>query len=144
MILKAATKPTDVNKGSPAAEAAFAIGPLIGRVRSIMLSKLDAELQPFGLTGMQFAILKNVADGTGATAADLCRLMHYDNGSMTRMVDRLEDVRGRSHLAGQSESFGIYTGSPLRLQYRLHPSGVRQTGEAAQRHIGGSGSHPAW
>jgi|KBSSwiStaDraftv2_1062776.scaffolds.fasta_scaffold00888_17 DNA-binding MarR family transcriptional regulator len=91
MILKAATKPTDVNKGSPAAEAAFAIGPLIGRLRSIMLSKLDAELQPFGLTGMQFAILKYVADGTAATAADLCRLMHYDNGSMTRMVDRLEE-----------------------------------------------------
>src|SRR5258705_10369674 len=91
MILKAATKPTNVNKGSPAAEVAFALGPLIGRVRSIMLSKLDAELQPFGLTGMQFAILKNVADGTADTAADLCRLLHYDTGSMTRMVDRLEE-----------------------------------------------------
>ena len=91
MIPKAAIKPINVNKGSPAAEVAFALGPLIGRVRSIMLSKLDAELQPFGLTGMQFAILKNVADGTAETAADLSRLMHYDTGSMTRMVDRLEE-----------------------------------------------------
>jgi len=89
MIHKAA-KPTNVNKVRPGAEDAFAIGPLIGRVRSVMLSKLDAELQPFGMTGMQFAILKNVAEGAAETAADLCRLMHYDTGSMTRMVDRLE------------------------------------------------------
>jgi DNA-binding MarR family transcriptional regulator len=91
VIPKAASKPTNVNKRSPTAEVAFAIGPLIGRVRSIMLSKLDAELQQFGLTGMQFAILKNVADSTADTAAELCRLMHYDTGSMTRMVDRLEE-----------------------------------------------------
>ncbi len=91
MIHKAATKLTNVNKVSPGAEDAFAIGPLIGRVRSVMLSKLDAELQPFGMTGMQFAILKNVAEGAAETAADLCRLMHYDTGSMTRMVDRLEE-----------------------------------------------------
>jgi DNA-binding MarR family transcriptional regulator len=91
MIHKAATKPTNVNKVRPGAEDAFASGPLIGRVRSVMLSKLDAELQPFGMTGMQFAILKNVAEGAAETAADLCRLMHYDTGSMTRMVDRLEE-----------------------------------------------------
>jgi len=56
-----------------------------------MLSTLDAELQPFGFTGMQFAILKNVAEGAADTAADLCRLLHYDTGSMTRLVDRLEE-----------------------------------------------------
>src|SRR6266404_7426473 len=87
MIPKAAIKPINVNKGSSAAEVAFALGPLIGRV----LSKLDAELQPFGFTGMQFAILKNVAEGAADTAADLCRLLHYDTGSMTRLVDRLEE-----------------------------------------------------
>jgi DNA-binding MarR family transcriptional regulator len=90
MIHKAA-KLTNVNKAMPGAEAAFAIGPLIGRVRSLMLSKLDAELQSFGITGMQFAILKNVADEAAGTAADLCRLLHYDTGSMTRLVDRLEE-----------------------------------------------------
>src|SRR4030081_1976970 len=89
MIHKAATKLTDVNKAGPGAEAAFAIGPLIGRVRSVMLSRLDAELQPFGMTAMQFAILKNVAEGAAETAADLCRLLHYDNGSMTRLLERL-------------------------------------------------------
>jgi len=67
------------------------IGHLIGRARSALLTGLDGELEPFGLTGAQFAVLKNVADGIADTAADLCRTMHYDTGSMTRMLDRLEE-----------------------------------------------------
>src|ERR1700720_1254095 len=90
MIRKAIIRPINVNKVMPGADVAFAIGPLIGRVRTVMLSRLDGELQPFGITGMQFAILKSVTDGTAETAADLCRLLHYDNGSMTRLVDRIE------------------------------------------------------
>jgi len=69
----------------------MAVGHLIGRARSSLLTGMDAELEPFGLTGAQFAVLKNVADGTAETAADLCRTMHYDTGSMTRMLDRLEE-----------------------------------------------------
>ena len=67
------------------------VGHLISRARSALLTGLDGELEPFGLTGAQFAVLKNVADGTAATAADPCRTMHYDTGSMTRMLDRLEE-----------------------------------------------------
>jgi DNA-binding MarR family transcriptional regulator len=69
----------------------MAIGHLVSRARSAMLTGLDSELEPFGLTGAQFAVLKNVADGIASTAADLCRTMHYDTGSMTRMLDRLEE-----------------------------------------------------
>jgi MarR family transcriptional regulator, multiple antibiotic resistance protein MarR len=69
----------------------MAVGHLIGRARSALLTGLDTELEPFGLTGAQFAVLKNVADGVADTAADLCRTMHYDTGSMTRMLDRLEE-----------------------------------------------------
>ena len=72
-------------------EDEMVIGHLIGRARSAMLTGLDGELEPFGLTGAQFAVLKNVADGVAETAADLCRTMHYDTGSMTRMLDRLEE-----------------------------------------------------
>lgn len=68
-----------------------AVGHLIGRARSALLTGLDTELEPFGLTGAQFAVLRNVADGVADTAADLCRTMHYDTGSMTRMLDRLEE-----------------------------------------------------
>ena len=45
------------------------IGLLVARARSALLTGLDGELEPFGLTGAQFAVLKNVADGTADTAA---------------------------------------------------------------------------
>jgi MarR family multiple antibiotic resistance transcriptional regulator len=69
----------------------MSVGYLVGRARTALLTSLDTELEPFGLTGAQFSVLKNVAQGTAATAADLCRTMHYDTGSMTRMLDRLEE-----------------------------------------------------
>ena len=128
MIHKAATKLTNVNKATPGAEAAFAIGPLIGRVRSVMLSRLDAELQPFGMTAMQFAILKNVAEGAAETAADLCRLLHYDNGSMTRLLDRLEQKglirRERSKDDRRVVSLRI-TGAGRTVLPRLRDSAAR-------------------
>src|ERR1700738_428307 len=128
MIPKSATKLTNVNKPTPDAEAAFAIGPLIGRVRTVMLSKLDAELQPFGITGMQFAILKNVAEGAAETAADLCRLLHYDTGSMTRPLDRLEEKglmrRERSKADRRVVSLHI-TGAGRTVLPRLRDSAAR-------------------
>ena len=90
MTRKAAMAPARVEAELPDLQTAFAIGPLIGRVRSVALADLDEELAPCGITGMQFVIFKQLADGVAATAADLCRLMHYDTGSMTRLLDRLE------------------------------------------------------
>src|SRR3981081_1887532 len=66
-------------------------GMLVARARTALLTSLDTELEPFGLTGAQFSVLKNIAEGTAETAADLCRTMHDDTGSMTRMLDRLEE-----------------------------------------------------
>ncbi|HEY0766641.1 MAG TPA: MarR family transcriptional regulator [Steroidobacteraceae bacterium] len=74
-----------------AEHAGSGVGPLMGRARASLLSALDRELERFGLNGMQFAVLKNLAEGTARTAADLCRFMHYDTGAMTRIVDRLEE-----------------------------------------------------
>jgi len=67
------------------------VGYLMGRARASLLSALDQELAAFGLTGMQFGVLKHLAAGAARTAADLCRFMQYDAGSMTRMLDRLEE-----------------------------------------------------
>ena len=73
------------------AEDELAVGMLIGRARTTLLTNLDAELEQFGLTGAQYGVLKNLVDATAATAADLSRILHYDTGSMTRMLDRLEE-----------------------------------------------------
>src|SRR5882757_6625169 len=84
------TKPVH-GAGTQAPDDEMSVGHLVARARTALLTSLDTELEPFGLTGAQFAVLKNVAEGTAATAADLCRTMHYDTGSMTRMLDRLEE-----------------------------------------------------
>lgn len=71
-------------------EEGLSVGHLMGRARASLLSGLDAELARFGLNGMQFAVLKQLGEGSARTAADLCRFMHHDTGAMTRILDRLE------------------------------------------------------
>jgi DNA-binding MarR family transcriptional regulator len=75
------------------ARTGLSVGYLLGRARASLLASLDGQLAPFGLSGMQFAVLKHVADGSADTAAELCRFMHYDTGAMTRTLDRLEQRR---------------------------------------------------
>jgi DNA-binding MarR family transcriptional regulator len=72
-------------------EAQLSVGYLMSRARASLLSGLDARLEQFGLNAMQFAVLKHLAQGDAGTAADLCRVMYYDGGSMTRVLDRLEE-----------------------------------------------------
>ncbi len=67
------------------------IGYLVTGVRTRMMQEMDACLNPFGLTGAQFIILRRIAEGVATTAAELCRVLEYDTGSMTRMLDRLEE-----------------------------------------------------
>src|SRR6185437_15321438 len=63
---------------------------LITRARSSLLASFDTVLEPFGVTGAQFEVLKNLVRSDNETAASLCRALHYDTGSMTRMLDRLQ------------------------------------------------------
>ncbi len=72
-------------------EGGLSVGYLMGRARASLLAHLDAELGRFGLNAMQYAVLKHLSDGAARTAADLCRFMYYDTGSMTRILDRLEE-----------------------------------------------------
>ena len=68
------------------------MGYLLGRARASLLTRVDTELAPLGLSAMQFAVLKHLTQGTARTAADLCRLLSYDTGAMTRILDRLEET----------------------------------------------------
>lgn len=67
------------------------IGFLLSRVKNVMVGSLDHDLQGLDLTGAQWSVLMRIANGCGRTAADLCRDGSYDTGSMTRMLDRLEE-----------------------------------------------------
>ena len=89
MIRRSTIKAEPVSALQPPGEG-LSVGYLMGRARASLLSDLDAELAPFGLTGMQFAALKHLGEGAARSAADLCRFMQYDTGAMTRILDRLE------------------------------------------------------
>jgi len=55
-----------------------------------MRASIDRRVTPLGISGAQWVVLVRIASGVGASAADLCRTIGYDSGSMTRMLDRLE------------------------------------------------------
>ena len=74
------------------------IGALVSRVKVEMLAALDRELSqdkrlaPLEMSAAQYIIVANLAAGPGEpkSAADLCKVISYDAGAMTRMLDRLE------------------------------------------------------
>jgi DNA-binding MarR family transcriptional regulator len=76
------------------------LGYLIGKLRGFIMQALDASLADLGLTAAQGIVLIRVGAEADNTAAALCRRSGYDTGSMTRMIDRLEEkgfvVRERS------------------------------------------------
>jgi DNA-binding MarR family transcriptional regulator len=67
------------------------VGRLIADVSGRLLAAFDDEMTDLGITGAQWVILMRIASGCGSTAAELCRFSRYDTGSMTRMLDRLEE-----------------------------------------------------
>ncbi|MDB6144324.1 MAG: marR [Pseudomonas sp.] len=66
------------------------MGLLIGRTNGLKDRLLDKYLVPYGVTSSQFKVLIIVAQFGTDTPADLCRHLSLDSGSMTRMLDRLE------------------------------------------------------
>jgi MarR family transcriptional regulator, multiple antibiotic resistance protein MarR len=66
------------------------VGFLIASLRTRIFKAVDVEMGKLGFTSAQWPILRLVAMGATPTAADLCRQLNYDTGSMTRMLTRLE------------------------------------------------------
>ena len=66
------------------------VGRLLALVKLSMSDALDEELAPLGITAAQFVILVMLADADADSASNLCRSASYDQGAMTRMIDRLE------------------------------------------------------
>ena len=81
------------------------VGFLVAALRTRIFKAVDIEMGKLGFTSAQWPILRLVATGATPTAADLCRQLNYDTGSMTRMLSRLERkgviVRERSEEDGR-------------------------------------------
>jgi DNA-binding MarR family transcriptional regulator len=66
------------------------LGFLVSAVRGAILSAIEAELQPLDVTAAQFVVFNSIARGKGRTIGEFCRLLGYDSGAMTRLLDRIE------------------------------------------------------
>jgi DNA-binding MarR family transcriptional regulator len=66
------------------------LGYLLHQVRGRLMASIDTELEPLDITWAQWGTLLHIANGKAATASELCQNMKGDTGSMTRMLDRLE------------------------------------------------------
>ncbi len=76
------------------------LGLLLGRAALLKDRIIDTHMEPYGITAAQFKVLIIMAQYAVDTPAELCRHLSLDSGSMTRMLDRLEQknllIRQRS------------------------------------------------
>ena len=95
------------------------VGRLLGRVKMAISEALDEELAPLDITSAQFVILATLAEGDAGPTSVLCKSVSYDQGAMTRMIDRLErkglvrrlrcpDDRRRVNLELTAEGRAVY------------------------------------
>ncbi|MGF0241398.1 MarR family winged helix-turn-helix transcriptional regulator [Rhodococcus sp. IEGM1300] len=66
------------------------LGLLLGRASLLKDRIIDTHMEPHGITSAQFKVLIIMAQYGVDTPAELCRHLSLDSGSMTRMLDRLE------------------------------------------------------
>jgi len=66
------------------------IGAFIGRARRSIVEAIDRELAPLDISHAQWIVVMLLGDGAASTAAELCKILIYDPGAMTRLLDRLE------------------------------------------------------
>ncbi|RUQ35026.1 MAG: MarR family transcriptional regulator [Candidatus Competibacteraceae bacterium] len=66
------------------------LGYLLSLVRGRIVASIETESAALGITWAQWGTLLKIANGKAETASDLCRYAACDTGSMTRMLDRLE------------------------------------------------------
>jgi DNA-binding MarR family transcriptional regulator len=66
------------------------VGAFIGRARRTIVEAIEQKLAPLEISHAQWVVVMLLGDGAAATAAELCKILVYDPGAMTRLLDRLE------------------------------------------------------
>jgi len=66
------------------------LGYLLGNVRQEWITAVEKELKPLDLTAAQYMVLLKVGSGSATTPVEICRVLQYDTGAMTRLLDRIE------------------------------------------------------
>lgn len=66
------------------------LGVLIGAVRSAIWKAIDRDLASLDITTAQFLLFGSIVLNNAQTVAEISRIMTYDSGAMTRLIDRIE------------------------------------------------------
>lgn len=74
--------------------AKFGVEPSLGyylsTARNVLATRIDRAVAPLGLTSSQIGIILLLWFERARTPNEMSRVLSYDTGSMTRMLDRLE------------------------------------------------------
>lgn len=110
------------------------LGLLLGRAAILKDKIIDIHMEPHGITAAQFKVLIIMAQFGVDTPAELCRHLSLDSGSMTRMLDRLEQKglldRKRSALDRRQVQL-VLTDDGRRLADRLPYIGAEALNQLA-------------
>ncbi len=110
------------------------LGLLLGRAAILKDKIIDTHMEPHGITAAQFKVLIIMAQFGVDTPAELCRHLSLDSGSMTRMLDRLEQKglldRKRSALDRRQVQL-VLTDDGQRLADRLPHIGAEALNQLA-------------
>ncbi|EXJ15528.1 Transcriptional regulator, MarR family [Imhoffiella purpurea] len=68
------------------------VGRYLNEASVRLMEALDRQARGVGVSAAQWRVLIRIALDIDTTAADLCQNLRYDTGSMTRMLDRLENL----------------------------------------------------
>lgn len=110
------------------------IGMLLGRANNLKDRILDQHLEVHGVTAAQFKVLIIVAEWGLDSPGELCRHLSLDSGSMTRMLDRLEQkqlIRRARSEADRRQIRIALTAEGQELAARLPHIGARAMNQLA-------------
>jgi DNA-binding MarR family transcriptional regulator len=67
------------------------LGYYLTKARNVLNERTDQAVKPLGLTAQQIGVILLLSCGEASTPFEMSRAMSYDSGSMTRLLDRLEN-----------------------------------------------------
>lgn len=68
-------------------------GYLVNRLAAVMKTSLERELEPFGVTAQQWAVMATVNAECSAGVAAIADRLGVDVGAASRLIDRLEQKK---------------------------------------------------
>jgi DNA-binding MarR family transcriptional regulator len=66
------------------------LGYFLSTARNVLAGRIDRAVAPLGLTSSQIGVILLLWFERARTPNEMSRVLSYDTGSMTRMLDRLE------------------------------------------------------